>query len=119
MKRIFVALLAASFLATPMAASAQSNVRHVDRHVEKQVEFRNGKRIVTKHVEKRVVVKKHRWGKGQKLSRAERRNILNARDYRQYKLRAPGRGQQWVRVNNDLLLVTLATGVILGVAAAN
>lgn len=119
MKRIFAALLAASFLAAPLASEAKARDRYADRHVEKQVEHRSGKRIVTKHVEKRVVVKKPRWARGHKLSRAERRQIVNARDYRRYRLNRPARGQQWVRINNDMLLVSIATGMILGIAATN
>ena len=119
MKRIFAAVLAASFLAAPIASHAEARDRNVVRHVEKQVEHRNGKRIVTKQVEKRVVVKKPRWVRGHKLSRAERRQIVNARDYRRYRLNRPARGQEWVRVNNDMLLVSIATGMILGIASAN
>lgn len=119
MKRIFAALLAATFLAAPFASQAEARDRYADRHVEKQIEYRNGKRIVTKHVEKRVIVKKPRWAKGHKLTRAERRHIVNQRDYRRYRLSRPARGQEWVRVNNDMLLVSIATGVILGIAAAN
>ena len=119
MKRIFAALLAASFLAAPLAFQAEARDRYADRHVEKQVEYRNGKRIVTKHTEKRVIVKRPRWAKGHTLSRAERRQIVNTRDYRRYKLNRPARGQEWVRVNNDMLLVSIATGMILGIASAN
>jgi len=40
------------------------------------------------------------------------------RDYHRYGLRKPGRGQQWVKVDNTYLLMSVATGLILGVAAA-
>ena len=61
---------------------------------------------------------KKRWARGHRLSRAERRRIAEIRDYRRYKLRQPPRGQQWVRIDNDFLLVSMATGVIIGLAAA-
>ena len=59
-----------------------------------------------------------RWARGHRLSPAERRHMAQVRDYRYYKLRQPPRGQQWVRSGNDFLLISLATGVIVGLAAA-
>jgi Ni/Co efflux regulator RcnB len=41
------------------------------------------------------------------------------RDYKRHGLRTPSRGQQWVKVDNNYLLLSIATGVILGVAAAH
>lgn len=82
--------------------------RHVDRHVDKHVT-----------IEKRVIVKKkERWARGHRLTPAERRHMAQVRDYRYYKLHPPPRGQQWVRVDNDFLLISLATGVIVGLATA-
>jgi Ni/Co efflux regulator RcnB len=40
------------------------------------------------------------------------------RDFHRYGLRKPSRGQQWVKVDNTYLLMSIATGVILGVNAA-
>ncbi|WEX86850.1 RcnB family protein [Sinorhizobium garamanticum] len=126
MKRLIIALVASSFLASPMALAqpsgsfevAQAHDRYrsksVDRHVDKRVD-----RHVEKTVEKRVIIKKHRWARGHRLSAAERRHMAYVRDYRRYKLRTPPRGQQWVRVDNDFLLISLATGVIVGLAAAH
>lgn len=120
MKRLLTALIASSVLITPMAALAQpantfevaqNHDRHrrpVDRHVDKHVT-----------IEKRVIVKKKgRWARGHRLTPAERRHMAAVRDYRYYKLRPPPRGQQWVRVDNDFLLISLATGVIVGLATA-
>jgi len=39
------------------------------------------------------------------------------RDYHRHGLRKPARGQQWVKVDNSYLLMSVATGLILGVAA--
>ncbi|MDX2386853.1 hypothetical protein GOD60_22960 [Sinorhizobium medicae] len=133
MKRLLIALVASSFLAAPMAlaqpagsyelAQAHDRYRHrsVDRHVEKHIEKRidkRGNRHVEKHVEKRMIIKKHRWARGHRLSPSERRHMAYVRNYRHYKLRPPPRGQQWVRVDNDYLLISLATGVIVGLASA-
>ncbi|WP_457583429.1 RcnB family protein [Ensifer canadensis] len=129
MKRFLTALVASSFLITPVAAFAQPagsfevaqnydryERRPADRHMD-----RNVNRHVDKHVtiEKRVIVnKRERWSRGHRLSPAERRHMAQVRDYRRYKLRQPPRGQQWVRVDNDFLLISLATGVIVGLASA-
>lgn len=37
-------------------------------------------------------------------------------DYGSYRLRPPPRGYQWVRENNDFLLVAVATGIIFDIA---
>ncbi len=111
MKKLFVALLAATVLAAPMTASADQ-FRHNNR-IEKHRDVR-----IDKRVDKKVIVHKHRWAKGKKLSRSDRRQIVNTRDYRRYNLRQPRRGEQWVRVDNQFLLISAATGLILGLTAA-
>jgi len=119
MKRLFIVLIASSVLSAPMAMAqplqagsyeVAQQVKH--REVEKRVYKQGNKRIV----EKRVVVKK-RWARGNKLSRAERRQVARINDYRRYKLQAPRRGQEWVRVDNNYLLISVATGVIVGLAS--
>ncbi|WDZ78599.1 RcnB family protein [Ensifer adhaerens] len=125
MKRLLIALVASSVLITPVAALAQpagsfevaQNYDRSRRPVDRQMD-----RHVDKHVtiEKRVIVKKkERWARGHRLTPAERRHMAQVRDYRYYKLRPPPRGQQWVRVDNDFLLISLATGVIVGLATAH
>ena len=37
------------------------------------------------------------------------------RDYRNVRLYAPPRGCHWLRVNNDVVLAAIATGVVLDV----
>ena len=108
MKKFFAVLLAASVLAAPMAYAKdpqpmKQRVQQTEKHVT---------------VEKRVVVTKKTWKKGRTVSRAERRNIVNARDFGRYRLAAPRRGQQWVRIDNTYLLISAATGVILNVTVA-
>lgn len=115
MKRLLIALVASSFLTAPMALAQPAKPFEVaqvkERHVEKRV-YRHGNRKI---VEKRVVVTK-RWARGHRLSPSERRRIAAVNDYRRYKLRAPPRGQQWVRAGNDFLLISVATGVIVTMA---
>lgn len=115
MKRILIALVASSFLTAPMAFAKPGKPFEVtqvkERHVEKNVYKHGNKKIV----EKRVVVKK-RWVRGQFLSPAERRRIAAVNDCRRDRLYAPQRGQQWVRLDNDFLLISVATGVIVRLA---
>jgi len=37
------------------------------------------------------------------------------RDYRAYRLAAPPWGYQWVRVDNDVVLAAITTGLVLSV----
>lgn len=54
------------------------------------------------------------WRNGDRLPRAYRGNQYHV-DYRQYHLNAPPRGYQYVRVNNDVVLTAIATGIIASV----
>ena len=58
----------------------------------------------------------HKWRKGQKLARNQRRYVVS--DWSRRGLRAPPRGYQWVREDNnsgDFLLVAAATGLIASI----
>ncbi|WP_214474437.1 RcnB family protein [Mesorhizobium sp. dw_380] len=119
MKRIVLSVLAVSMLAAtqltgqaaPMNAPAAppSNYTKVDwqkpgRHVEKRV------------VKKRVVMKRNHWRNGQRYSNWKRHQPI--RDYGRYGLRRPGPGQEWIRVGNDYVLVSILSGIIFGAIAA-
>lgn len=110
MKKIFAALLSASFLLSPIVASEASAADHRRPPVVVH------KRVV---VEKKVVVRRHHWSKGYRMSAAERGRYGEVRDYRRYRLAPPPRGYHWVRADNDYLLVGIATGVISSIIAAN
>ncbi|GGF81327.1 MULTISPECIES: RcnB family protein [Rhizobiaceae] len=117
MKKFIVALVAATVLAGPIATAAQAQdwrndrSRQVERHVDKRVD----KRV---HVDKKVVIHKQRWSKGHRATAAERRRMADVRDYRRYRLSAPPRGYKWVKVDNDYLMIGIATGVISSIIAA-
>ncbi|MES5096879.1 RcnB family protein [Agrobacterium sp. BA1120] len=108
MKKFFSVLLAATVLTAPLAAQAQS--RHDDRGRHVTVE-----RTITK---KKVIVKKHRWDRGQRLAARDRHHFVDRRDYRRHNLREPRRGERWVRVDNQYLLINAVSGLIIGLAAA-
>jgi len=108
MKKFLSLLMAATVLAAPMAAQAQS--RQDDRHGHRTIE-----RSVTT---KKVIIKKHRWDRGQRLSAKERRYFVDRRDYRRHNLREPRRGERWVRVDNQYLLINAVSGLIIGLSSA-
>ena len=57
-----------------------------------------------------------RWQRGQRYGDWRRHGAIH--DYHRYGLRRPGPGQHWVRVGNDYLLISAATGLIAGIIAA-
>ncbi|MGX9147183.1 RcnB family protein [Mesorhizobium sp. 128a] len=121
MKRIVLSALAVSMLAAssvagqaaPMTAPAAplSNYTQIDwQKPGKHVDVR--KRVV----KKTVIVKRSHWRNGQKYSSWKRHQPI--RDYGRYGLHRPGRGQEWIRVGNDYVLVSVLSGIIFGAIAA-
>lgn len=100
MKKIFAALLSASFLLSPMIVSQAS----ADDYRRPPV------------VQKRVVVEKKvirpHWKKGYRVNASERRRFSDVNDYRRYRLAPPPRGYRWVRADNDYLLIGVTSGII-------
>ena len=60
----------------------------------------------------------NKWAKGQRLP-SEYRTRGYYVDYRRHHLRAPPRGYQWVQVNNDYMMIALATGLIASIIIHN
>jgi Ni/Co efflux regulator RcnB len=126
MKRIVLSAVAISMLAAtslqgqaaPMNAPAapQSNYTQVDwQKPAKQIEKR--KHVEKRVVKKKVVVNRNHWRNGQKYSSWKRHQPI--RDYGRYGLRRPGPGQEWIRVGNDYVLVSVLSGLIFGAIAAH
>ncbi|UVK51227.1 RcnB family protein [Mesorhizobium sp. AR02] len=121
MKRIVLSVLAVAMLAAtsltgqaaPMNApvAPQSNYTKVDW--QKPGHHKDVKKRVFK---KKVVVKRNNWRNGQKYSGWRQHQPI--RDYGRYGLHRPGRGQEWIRVGNDYVLVGILSGVIFGALAA-
>ena len=121
MKRIVLSVLAVSMLAAtsltgqaaPMNApvAPQSNYTKVDW--QKPGHHDDVKKRVFK---KKVVVKRNNWRNGQKYSGWRQHQPV--RDYGRYGLHRPGRGQEWIRVGNDYVLVGVLSGIIFGTLAA-
>lgn len=114
------ALIAASCLTIIASSAAVAQPRHHgphhDRHhVQKKVIIE--KRVIhaparghVRHQE----VRRHRWAKGHRVDNWRSRGHVS--DYRRHGLRAPGRGQAWVRVDNNYLLLSMATGIVAAIA---
>jgi Ni/Co efflux regulator RcnB len=110
--RSILIAVAVSMLAVPMAQAQQrhDSSRHYSQ--SKRYEHRANERYDThRHLKKR-----HHWAKGKRVPDWQRRQAI--RDYHRYGLKRPGRGQQWVKVDNDYLLISLASGIISGIVAA-
>lgn len=108
MKRIVLALAAFSILAAPMAAQAEAG---------NQVEYRhNHKQPDRKQQFHKPDPRHSQWSKGKRLPGWQRKHVM--RDYHRYGLQRPGRGQQWVRVDNSYILINVASGIIAGIIAS-
>jgi len=124
MKRIFLAALAVTMIAAPIAAEAQSRYvpqREYQDNSRKSGNQRHIERKDTKRFEQKRDVRRHEtrrdhWKRGGQVPSWQRKNVV--RDYHRHGLRKPGRGQQWVKVDNQYLLIGLASGIIAGLAAS-
>jgi Ni/Co efflux regulator RcnB len=103
MKKLILAAVAASLLATPVVASAAPNYGPQNRH------------SVQQH---RPPAPQYRsWQRGQRFDSRYARNYRQI-DYRQHRgLRAPPRGYHYVQSGNDAVLVALGTGIIAAIFA--
>lgn len=57
------------------------------------------------------------WRRGDYLPGAYYAPRYIVRDYRAYRLYAPPRGYRWVRVDNDVVLAAIASGLVVGVVS--
>lgn len=57
----------------------------------------------------------HYWRRGDRLPAAYYARPYVIRDYRGCHLRSPPRGAHWVRVNDDVVLAAIATGIVLDI----
>ncbi|MGQ3211712.1 MAG: RcnB family protein [Shinella sp.] len=99
--KTLLAAIALSFTAAPMA---QAQTYSHDR-----------KSGYSSSWKKRDTDKRHHWRQGERVSDWKRRPAV--RHYHRHGLRKPARGEQWVKVDNSYLLMSIATGIILGVNA--
>lgn len=109
-KKSILAAVALTFVGAPLA---QARDFHPSRQAE-QHRYESNRPTYGKHYNKSHYNK--RWAKGQRYS--DWRRHQEVRDYKRYRLRKPGRGQHWVKVDNQYLLITAATGLIAAMMMA-
>jgi len=126
MKRLVLTAVAAAMLAAPVA-QAQAGPRNEGPRYERHDSQWNAKprydnryekydNRYEKKVTKKKVVRKQRWERGHRVPAWQRKHVV--KDYHRYGLRRPAHGQQWVKVDNDFLLISIASGLIGGIIAS-
>jgi Ni/Co efflux regulator RcnB len=143
MKKILTAAIALSIVASAGVASAQPGQQRPDQHQQQGGHDDRGQNgrggndrdrhdqrpgdnnsNYERHASKRYKApsryqpprgyQARQWHRGDKLP-ANYRGRAYQVDYRHYGLSAPPRGYQYVRVNNDVVLTAIATGVVASV----
>lgn len=117
MKRLVLSAVALSMLALPVAQAQSAPMQNmkVERQQTNEWNKRPGgpDRFHAKPSQKKHV---QHWKKGQRVPDWKRKQAV--RDYHRHGLRKPGFGRQWVRVGNEYLLISLFSGIIAGLIAA-
>lgn len=111
MKRIVFSALALSLLAVPMAEAQTRSGWGQDQRVESQ--HRPG--AANGQSYRKPIARQHRYERGQRFAGWKRHQAV--RDWKRHGLRKPGRGQQWVRVGKDYMLIAITSGIIAGLIA--
>jgi Ni/Co efflux regulator RcnB len=118
MKRLVLAAVTLSMLATPFAEAVAAPKQGPDSSYTEQWRKKPGHPVIKKPViVKKPIMAKPHWKHGQKFQ--DWRRYQRVQDWRRYHLHRPGPGQEWVRVGNDYILVSILTGVIVGIIAAH
>lgn len=113
MKKFVLAAVAASvavspiLAAAPAAAAPAQQTRTVVKHKP------NGKVVVKKTV-KKAPQQRYRtsWKRGERFDYRQARNYRQI-DYRHYRgLKVPPRGYRYVQSGNDIVMVSIASGII-------
>lgn len=112
MKRILLATIALSMLATPAAYAQQG---HHDRDRDHRgPSYQQQQRYDQSHRGPQVKKqKRHHWSKGQRVPKEYRNGRV---DHRRHNLKAPPRGYQWVENDGQYLMIGIATGLIAAIA---
>ena len=116
MKKIIIGLVAASVVAAP-AAAAPSFGNNNDRGRHEQVQRYDNRSQVVKMSKARQVAKQ-KWQKGQRFDSRNARNYAVVYNPRAYGQSVAPQGYHWVRSDNDLILVSIASGIIGAVIAS-
>ena len=130
MKKFILTAIAASMVASPLAATAASAgqyqpQRETQRH-ETVVRHQPGKTVVVQRDVRNSRPQyqngnrnnyRSTWRKGERFDYRQARNYRVVTDYRGRHLKAPPRGYRYVQSGNDALLVGISSGVIAAILA--
>ncbi|WP_299008374.1 RcnB family protein [uncultured Caulobacter sp.] len=123
MKRILTASVAVLMLASGATAASAQAYRHDNRYDSRDRAYEQGRRDQARHEarqDRREDRREYRrWAKGQRLDARYRDRAYYVSDWRRHGLRAPPRGYQWRKVDNQYVLAAVATGLIASVIIAN
>jgi Ni/Co efflux regulator RcnB len=115
MKKLILAAVAASLLASPLAIAPASAAPQHDERTKVRTGPDGRPVLVTHAVRSPARPTYRRWNKGQRFDSRYAQNyreIGNWQQYRGRRLYAPPRGYHWVRSGNDAVLVAVAGGLI-------
>lgn len=88
----------------------------------KVVNIRNNGRQVVRVQPRQIVrvqqTRAHQWSRGQRFDHRYASNYRVVDNYRAYNLQAPPYGYRYVRSNDDIVLVAIASGIIGAVFAS-
>ena len=113
MKKILIAAIAATVMASPLAIATAEAAPQRDHRGQNDQRFDGRGRAAP-------APNYRRWAKGQRFDRRYAQNyrdVPNWQQYRNRRLYQPPRGYHWVRSGNDAVLVAVAGGVIGAVLA--
>jgi len=132
-KLILASLLSLGLAASPVAMAkpdkhqgrGPDREHHYDRgdhhahrdngwHGERERRWQGDRYHITVYQPPRGYVQ-HHWRYGDRVPTAYRNHRYVVNDYRVYQLAPPPRGHQWLRVDNDVVLTAITTGVIAAV----
>lgn len=130
---VFASLLSLGLVASPAAMakpdkhqdrSPQRSHEYQDRqrndhresrwHSERQHHWQGDRYHVSRYQAPRGY-KRHHWRYGERVPVSYRSSRYVVHDYRAYRLYAPPRHHHWVRVDNDVVLAAIASGVVTAV----
>jgi Ni/Co efflux regulator RcnB len=117
MKKFILTAIAASMIASPLAATAALAAPQ-DQQQRHSVVVRHqpGRTVVVNRTVTRTPNYRH-WRKGERFDYRQARNYQVINDYRGHHWQAPPRGYHYVRSGNDAVLVGITSGIIAGVLA--
>tara|TARA_B100000678_G_scaffold253343_1_gene229891 strand:+ start:833 stop:1210 length:378 start_codon:yes stop_codon:yes gene_type:complete len=123
MKKALILSITALLIAAPLA-QAQAQTRGDHRMPQAQTELKHNKSkpvLKSDHKKPQVQYKANKpahhkhWAKGQRMNDWKKRSVVN--DYQRHGLHRPGQGQRWVKVDNQYVLVSIASGLIASIVS--